>query len=149
MAARSLSTVFWRDNADPTYEALPLDSGDVPRCVGTTPLNRPRELTCSRHSPRSRVSRTPLRLAILLAGVVLLVVAVVTVDQHIAALRNRAAMLSSFWPVTQPNRTDVYEDENSRTMHRLIECVADGTCTERQTRVVILASWHFKGVLGC
>ncbi|KAI5889172.1 uncharacterized protein SCHCODRAFT_02633734 [Schizophyllum commune H4-8] len=128
MAARSLSTVFWRDNADPTYEALPLDSGDVPR-----------------QSPPSRVSRTPLRLAVLVAGVVLLVVAVVTVDQHIAALRNRAAMLSSFWPVTQPNRTDVYEDENSRTMHRLIECVADGTCTERQTHVVILASWHFRG----
>ena len=78
----------------------------------------------------------------------LLVVTVVTVDQHIAALRNRAAMLSSFWPVTQPNRTDVYEDENSRTMHRLIECVADGTCTEKQTHVVILASWHFRGALG-
>ncbi|KAL1746545.1 hypothetical protein HDZ31DRAFT_33955 [Schizophyllum fasciatum] len=54
-------------------------------------------------------------------------------------------MLSSFWPVSQPQRTDVWEDEKSRTMHSLIQCVAEGTCTEKQTKVIILASWHFKG----
>ncbi|TFK63467.1 hypothetical protein BDN72DRAFT_320900 [Pluteus cervinus] len=55
-----------------------------------------------------------------------------------------ATLFSHFWPVGLPNRTDSWENENSKTMRALFTCTAEGSCKENQTSVVLMSSSHFK-----
>ena len=53
------------------------------------------------------------------------------------------AFLTHLWPVGLPNRTDVWENENSKAMHALISCMSADNCLENQSSIVLLSSFHF------
>lgn len=53
------------------------------------------------------------------------------------------AFLTHLWPVGLPNRTDVWENENSKAMHSLIGCISADNCLENQASIVLLSSPHF------
>ena len=57
--------------------------------------------------------------------------------------KTRESLFSYLWPVGLPNRTDSWENENSKTMHALFKCVSEDSCRENQTSVVLLSSHHF------
>lgn len=63
-----------------------------------------------------------------------------TVDSE---TKTHESLFSFLWPVGLPNRTDSWENENSKTMHALFKCVSDDSCRENQTSVVLLSSEHF------
>ncbi|KAF7421022.1 hypothetical protein PC9H_011541 [Pleurotus ostreatus] len=54
------------------------------------------------------------------------------------------SVVSHLWPEGMANRTDNWENENSKTMHALFKCLANGGCGENQTSIVLLSSPHFK-----
>ena len=53
------------------------------------------------------------------------------------------AFLSHMWPIGLPNRTDQWENENSKALHALFTCMGENNCKENQTSIVMLASPHF------
>ncbi|KAF9477866.1 hypothetical protein BDN70DRAFT_922288 [Pholiota conissans] len=53
------------------------------------------------------------------------------------------AFLHNLWPVGLPNRTDMWENENSKSMQALLSCMSTDTCTQNQTSIVLLSSMHF------
>lgn len=55
------------------------------------------------------------------------------------------AVLNHFFPVGDPDRTDDWQNENSKSLHALLDCVERGTCGQNQTSVILLASFHFAG----
>jgi hypothetical protein len=53
------------------------------------------------------------------------------------------AFIENLWPVGLPNRTDIWENENSRSMQALMSCMSTNTCGQNQTSIVLLSSFHF------
>lgn len=66
---------------------------------------------------------------------------------YLQARRSIAATYSSFlshmWPVGMPNRTDSWENENSKTMQELLSCMGANNCKQNQTSIVLLSIYHF------
>lgn len=56
---------------------------------------------------------------------------------------HRSPKLSNLWPVGLPNHTDLWENENSKSLHALITCLASDSCEENQKSIVLLGSFRF------
>jgi hypothetical protein len=54
-----------------------------------------------------------------------------------------ASVLNKLWPVGLPNRTDNWENENSKSMHALVRCMSSDTCGTNQKSIVLLSTDHF------
>ncbi|KAJ8480912.1 hypothetical protein ONZ45_g15485 [Pleurotus djamor] len=58
-----------------------------------------------------------------------------------------SALLRYLWPVGLPDRTDNWENENSKVMQALFTCIAEDNCAQNQTSIVLLSSPHFKDTI--
>jgi hypothetical protein len=56
-------------------------------------------------------------------------------------------VLNKLWPIGLPNRTDIWENENSKSMHALMNCMSANSCSENQTSIVLLSSNHFASAI--
>ena len=57
------------------------------------------------------------------------------------------SLLDAFFPLADMAFNDRWPNENNNQLRALLHCAAAGTCAQNQTKVVILASWHFAGAL--
>lgn len=64
-------------------------------------------------------------------------------DSRSAGVNDCHSVLNKFWPVGFPNRTDDWEDENSKSMRALVSCMTSNTCGENQKSMVLLSTNHF------
>lgn len=87
---------------------------------------------------------------VLLSSLTLVLLAAAFLAYDVAYLKARLALAGSYnaflthlWPVGLPNRTDVWENENSKVMHALMSCMSADDCKENQDSIVLLSSHHF------
>lgn len=73
----------------------------------------------------------------------LVVYDIVHLEAKLALARSYNTFVTHLWPVGLPNRTDIWENENSKSMHALLMCIAADNCTENQASIVLLSSNHF------
>ncbi|KAF9068154.1 hypothetical protein BDP27DRAFT_1530086 [Rhodocollybia butyracea] len=57
------------------------------------------------------------------------------------------SFISHLFPIGMPNRTDNWENENSKAMRNLMMCMQTDTCGENQTSIVLLSSMHFSNAI--
>ena len=57
------------------------------------------------------------------------------------------SVLDAFYPPGDTALSDWWPNENNKQLRALLQCAAAGTCAQDQTKVVILASWHFADAL--
>ena len=82
-------------------------------------------------------------LTFVLLSVAFLAYDVAYLKAELALAGSYNAFLTHLWPVGLPNRTDVWENENSKSMHALISCMSADDCKENQDSIVLLSSHHF------
>ncbi|KAJ7576979.1 hypothetical protein C8J56DRAFT_376899 [Mycena floridula] len=58
-----------------------------------------------------------------------------------------STLLELFWPAAEPNRTDSWRTENSKSLHSLLSCMSQNNCAQNQTSIVLLSARHFAWVL--
>lgn len=128
------------------YQLIPFTEQDTPRLAAY------REKRCLRRWHRQCIlASIGLLLIVLLAAVVFHFqdVQPVAVPQTFSpeVESYNSSLLAQLWPAAEPNRTDSWETENSKTIHSLLTCMATNTCKENQTSIVLLSARHFAWVL--
>lgn len=68
---------------------------------------------------------------------------IVYLKAKLALTHSYNSFVKNLWPVGLPNVTDNWENENSKAMHALLTCMSTETCSENQTSIVLLSSFHF------
>ncbi|KAF5379051.1 hypothetical protein D9615_005991 [Tricholomella constricta] len=134
------------------YERLPTGSkDDADEWEGIVPGNR-RSISYEGFRTWFRQSSTILLVA---AAFALLASIIFTVDLVYARSHDSGRILTSYnflpylWPVGLPNRTDNWENENSKSMHALLSCMASQNCEQNRTSIVLLSTSRFSnGIAG-
>ncbi|KAL0952653.1 hypothetical protein HGRIS_006896 [Hohenbuehelia grisea] len=118
------------------YELLPSDGIHLPRTARTRRIGFRRE-------------RLVLTIAFLfaLSSAIFLALDLFVVRKSWHGRDALQSVISHLWPVGSVDRTDSWENENSKVMNALFKCAMENNCRENQTSVVMLSSPHFIGIL--
>ncbi|KAF5315258.1 hypothetical protein D9619_006957 [Psilocybe cf. subviscida] len=84
-----------------------------------------------------------LSLTLFISALVFTTYDVVYLKTKLALTKSYNSFVRNLWPVGLPNVTDNWENENSKAMHTLLTCMSTETCSENQTSIVLLSSFHF------
>lgn len=84
-----------------------------------------------------------LSLALFASALVFTTYDVVYLKTKLALTQSYDSFVKNLWPVGLPNVTDNWENENSKAMHALLTCMSADTCSQNQTSIVLLSSFHF------
>jgi len=52
-------------------------------------------------------------------------------------------ILDQIFPIGDLKQTDNWENENSKSLHALLQCTRESTCTENQTSIILLSDDYF------